>query len=148
MSEAMQAVNETDGWTLLAILGLTGITVLTRSFFMWSEEKMAIPEWFQRGLHYAPVAAMAAVIVPEIVMKNGTLIDSFSDARIYGADLVLHARRRVWDHPQRHGSLLAAPFVGRLVDCKPQPAHGKTQPSGPQGVARVMGAAQRLRQAK
>lgn len=46
---------------------------------------MAIPEWFQRGLHYAPVAAMAAVIVPEIVMKNGTLIDSFSDARIYGA---------------------------------------------------------------
>jgi branched-subunit amino acid transport protein len=85
MSEAMQAVNETDGWTLLAILGLTGITVLTRSFFMWSQEKMAIPEWFQRGLHYAPVAAMAAVIVPEIVMKNGALIDSFSDARIYGA---------------------------------------------------------------
>ena len=64
MSEAMQAVNETDGWTLLAILGLTGITVLTRSFFMWSQEKMAITEWFQRGLHYAPVAAMAAVIVP------------------------------------------------------------------------------------
>ena len=46
---------------------------------------MAIPEWFQRGLHYAPVAAMAAVIVPEIVMKNGALIDSFNDARIYGA---------------------------------------------------------------
>ena len=85
MSESMQAVNETDGWTLLAILGLTCITLISRSFFMWSEEKMAIPEWFQRGLHYAPVAAMAAVIVPEIVMKNGALIDSFNDARIYGA---------------------------------------------------------------
>ena len=88
----------------------------------------------------------------EMLVSKGYHVKALSQYNSFGSggwlDLVLHARRRVWDHPQRHGSLLAAPFVGRLVDCKPQPAHGKTQPSGPQGVARVMGAAQRLRQAK
>ena len=74
VAESMQAIGETDPWTMLAILGLTVLTVVTRSFFLWSEEKMPIPPWFQRGLHYAPVAAMAAVIVPEIVMQNGALI--------------------------------------------------------------------------
>ena len=43
VAESMQAIGETDPWTMLAILGLTVLTVVTRSFFLWSEEKMPIP---------------------------------------------------------------------------------------------------------
>jgi branched-subunit amino acid transport protein len=69
--------------TGLTILGLTLITVVTRSFFLLSDKELALPAWVQRGLRYAPLAALAAVIVPEVVMTQGHLIDTWKDARIY-----------------------------------------------------------------
>jgi branched-subunit amino acid transport protein len=75
----------TDGWTLLTIVGLTVVTVLTRCFFFLSSKPWTLPEWAQRGLNYAPIAALAAVIVPEIVMGPAGLIDSWRDARVFGA---------------------------------------------------------------
>jgi len=61
----------TDIWTLAVIVGLTGVTILTRSFFFFSSEEWALPDWAQRGLQYAPIAAMAAVVLPEILMQQG-----------------------------------------------------------------------------
>jgi branched-subunit amino acid transport protein len=75
----------TDGWTLLVIVGLALVTVITRSFFFISQRDWKLPHWAERGLQYAPIAALAAVIVPEIVMTQGQLISSLQDARIYGA---------------------------------------------------------------
>ena len=74
---------ETDGWTLLTIVGMAGVTVLARSFFFLSEKDWVLPHWAQRGLQYAPIAALSAVIVPEIVMTQGTLIHTLQDARLY-----------------------------------------------------------------
>ena len=74
---------ETDGWTLLTIVGMAAVTVLARSFFFLSEKDWVLPHWAQRGLQYAPIAALSAVIVPEIVMTQGTLIHTFQDARLY-----------------------------------------------------------------
>jgi branched-subunit amino acid transport protein len=76
---------ETDAWTLLTILAMAGITVLSRSFFFLSATEWSLPRWAQRGLQYAPIAAMSAVIAPEIVMTNGVLISSLHDARLYAA---------------------------------------------------------------
>lgn len=75
----------TDIWTLVVILGLAIVTVVTRSFFFISRRNFKLPHWAQRGLQYAPIAALSAVIVPEIVMTQGQLISTFQDARIYGA---------------------------------------------------------------
>ncbi|WP_027017037.1 AzlD domain-containing protein [Comamonas composti] len=69
-------------WGLLACLGLTAITVVTRAFFMIPERAVPMPRWLKRGLQYAPLAALAAVIAPEIVMSNGQLISSLVDARL------------------------------------------------------------------
>ncbi len=44
---------------------------------------MKLPAWAQRGLHYAPIAALSAVVIPEIVMTQGHLIDSWKDARLF-----------------------------------------------------------------
>ena len=73
----------TSGEALLTIAGLALITLLTRSFFLLSDRELALPDWVQRGLRYAPLAALAAVLVPEIAMSQGHLIDTWRDARIY-----------------------------------------------------------------
>jgi len=75
----------TDGWTVLTILGLALVTVITRCFFFISSKPWTLPAWAQRGLHYAPIAALAAVIVPEIMMTQGQLITSWQDARVFAA---------------------------------------------------------------
>ena len=78
-------VDVTDGWTLLVILGLTGVTVLARCFFFISDRAWHLPPWAQRGLQYAPMAALSAVVIPEIVMTQGQLIDTWQDARVFAA---------------------------------------------------------------
>jgi len=67
----------------ITIVGLTAITVVTRAFFLFSDRELVLPGWVQRGLRYAPLAALAAVIVPEVVMTQGHLIDTWRDARLY-----------------------------------------------------------------
>jgi branched-subunit amino acid transport protein len=66
----------------IAILGLAIITVVSRAFFMIPERELPLPDWLKRGLKYAPLAALTAVIAPEILMTQGELLDTFQDARL------------------------------------------------------------------
>lgn len=72
-----------DWMTALGIVGMGLITLLTRAFFMIPERELLMPDWVKQGLRYAPLAALAAVIVPEIVMSNGHLITTWKDARLF-----------------------------------------------------------------
>ena len=78
-----------NGWTFGVIVGLALVTVVSRSFFFLSNSEWHLPHWAQRGLQYAPIAALSAVVIPEIVMTQGELIASWQDARIYAAALGL-----------------------------------------------------------
>ena len=78
-------MNETDLWTITTIVCMALVTVITRSFFFISAKPWTLPPWAQHGLHYAPIAALAAVIVPEIVMTQGHFIASWKDARLFAA---------------------------------------------------------------
>ena len=69
-------------WPWVAVVGLTVVTVVTRAFFMIPQREIPMPEWLKRGLKYAPLAALAAVIAPEIVMTQGQLIGTWVDARL------------------------------------------------------------------
>jgi branched-subunit amino acid transport protein len=74
-----------DIWIYALVAALGGVTVVTRCFFFMFEQELPFPAWADRGLRYAPIAALSAVIIPEIVMKNGALIADWRDARIYAA---------------------------------------------------------------
>ncbi len=76
---------QTDLHTVLVILGLTLVTVLTRTLFFLSSKPWHLPHWAQRGLQYAPIAALSAVIVPELVMTQGVFIHTWQDARLFAA---------------------------------------------------------------
>jgi branched-subunit amino acid transport protein len=66
-------------------LGMAAITLFCRAFFILPEQEPPMPRWLREGLHYAPIAALAAVVTPELVMTQGHLIDTWRDARIFGA---------------------------------------------------------------
>ncbi len=70
-----------EGW--LTIAGLTLLTVLTRGFFFLTEREIPIPDWLRQGLRYAPLAALMAVVLPEVVLTQGQLIGTLKDARLY-----------------------------------------------------------------
>jgi branched-subunit amino acid transport protein len=67
------------------ILGMAAVTLVCRSFFLLPEQDLPVPRWLREGLRYAPVAALAAVVAPEVVMTQGHLIETLRDARVFGA---------------------------------------------------------------
>ena len=70
---------------LITIVGLALISLLTRGFFILPSRELPMPAWLQRGLRYAPVAALVAVVVPEVLMTDGRLLTTWQDARLYAA---------------------------------------------------------------
>ena len=68
---------------VLAIVGLALLTLLTRSFFFLSEREIPIPNWLRQGLRYAPLAALSAVVMPEIVLLDGQFLSTWRDARLF-----------------------------------------------------------------
>lgn len=89
---------QTDLWTIAVIVGLACVTVISRCFFFILDRPWSLPRWADRALQYAPVAALAGVIAPEIVISSGQLIASWQDARVFAAPagaLVYFWRRSV-----------------------------------------------------
>jgi branched-subunit amino acid transport protein len=67
---------------LAAVIGLTAITVITRGLFLIPKRDLPMPAWLQRGLRYAPLAALVAVVAPEIVLSHGQLVSTWMDPRL------------------------------------------------------------------
>ena len=51
----------------LAIIGMTFVTAVTRAMFLIGGERTVLPERVQRMLRYAPAAALAAVVLPDVL---------------------------------------------------------------------------------
>jgi branched-subunit amino acid transport protein len=67
----------------VVIVGLTVITVVTRGFFLLTDREWPLPPWVMQGLRYAPLAALAAIVAPEVLVTDGTLIGTWHDARLF-----------------------------------------------------------------
>ena len=74
---------KTDLWTLAVIFGLAGVTVLTRCFFFILDRPWTLPHWAHRALQYAPVAALAGVVAPEVLVAGGHVVSTWQDARLF-----------------------------------------------------------------
>jgi branched-subunit amino acid transport protein len=71
-----------DFHTLLTFLLMGFLTMVSRSFFFIPDGEWTLPRWAQRGLYYAPIAALTAVVVPEVVLTRGHFIQTWEDARL------------------------------------------------------------------
>ncbi|THF56834.1 AzlD domain-containing protein [Pseudothauera rhizosphaerae] len=58
-------------WITLAAIGST--TILTRGSFIIPGERARLPATLQRALRYAPAAALAALVAPDVLLADGEL---------------------------------------------------------------------------
>ena len=70
---------DATGWM---ILGLGVVTVMARGFFLFPDRAVRVPERLERALQVAPLAALVAVLVPEILMLQGEFLPTWRDARL------------------------------------------------------------------
>jgi len=97
-----------DLWSWITLIALGVVTVITRGFFFLSDKDWQLPHWAERGLQYAPIAALAAVVAPDVLMRNGHWITSWREPHLYAA-LVAVAWMR-W-----RGGVLGAMVSGMAV---------------------------------
>ncbi len=90
------------------IVGLTAVTVVTRSAFLVLGERFKLPDRVQHGLRYAPACALVALIAPEIALANGSLALSLENPKLV-AGLAAGALM-LWTR-----SMIAAMAVGMLA---------------------------------
>lgn len=73
-----------------AVAGLVVVSVLTRCFFFLSDKPWPLPAWAERGLRYAPLAALAAVVVPSVCLSaQGQWPQTWMDARFVATPLAM-----------------------------------------------------------
>jgi branched-subunit amino acid transport protein len=53
------------------IIGMGLVTFATRGFFMFWGDRVRMPEIILRSIRYAPLAAIVAIVAPEILMPDG-----------------------------------------------------------------------------
>lgn len=58
-------------WLIFILIGLA--TTLPRAGFIVLGSRVSLPGTLQRALRYAPAAALAAIIAPDILVVGGTL---------------------------------------------------------------------------
>ena len=60
-------------WLWLAFGLLCATTLLTRGSFIMAGDKGRLPATLQRALRYAPAAALAALIAPDLLLAQGEI---------------------------------------------------------------------------
>lgn len=66
-----QGLISLDSWySVLVIVGLTAVTIITRGLFILPKRSFSLPRRVERALKYAPIAALVAVIAPEILLST------------------------------------------------------------------------------
>jgi len=70
-------------WIL--IIGMTAVTAVTRAFFLFGGDRVNLPERVQRALRYAPAAALAAVVIPDVLWWHNQLLFSWRNYQLLAA---------------------------------------------------------------
>ncbi len=92
----------------IVIVGLTLVTVLTRSSFLLVGDRFPLPERVQQALRYAPVCALIALVTPELFITGATLDLSISSPKLIAGACAAAATLLI-------RSMIAAIVIGMLV---------------------------------
>ena len=87
------------------IVGLTLVTLVSRSLFLVLGDRVPLPSRIQHGLRYAPACALAALIMPQLVLADQTLQLTLGNPRLDAALVAVLVMRF-------SRNMLAAMFTG------------------------------------
>ncbi len=80
-------MNALDTW--LVIIGLTAVTVATRSFFLVLGDRIPLPQRVQHALRYAPACALVALVTPEVLLEQGQLSLTLNNVKLLASALAI-----------------------------------------------------------
>lgn len=89
-------MSSVDTW--LTILLLTLGTIITRGSFFLLGHAVKLPPKVQHALRYAPAAALAAIVAPDLLMINGNLALTWMNPKLMagiGAAIVFLTTRHL-----------------------------------------------------
>lgn len=99
-------MNARDVWMIIGLLTLA--TLITRSALFLLGHAVKLPPKVVHALRYAPAAALAAIVAPDLLVQGNILIPSLLNPRLIGA-----AAATLFFLGTRH--LLGTIIVGMLV---------------------------------
>lgn len=80
-------------WGLMLVCGV--ITFVIRYSFIAAEGHFQPPAWFVRLLPFVPVAALTALVAPELLLVDGSIAVGIGNARLW-AGLVAIVAAALW----------------------------------------------------
>jgi branched-subunit amino acid transport protein len=72
-------------WTWAAIAGVTLSTFITRAGLLLLGDRVRLPSVVDQALAYAPACALAAIVVPDLVVSGGEIRLDPGNFRLLGA---------------------------------------------------------------
>jgi branched-subunit amino acid transport protein len=73
-------MNDAEIWLIIGLLALA--TFIARSSFWLIGHRITLPKRVQEALRYAPACALAALIIPDLLMNNGQIHLSMHNPRL------------------------------------------------------------------
>lgn len=73
-------MNTFDTWLTIGLLTLA--TIITRSSFFLLGHAVKLPDKVQHALRYAPAAALAAIVAPDLLIADGTLQVTWTNPKL------------------------------------------------------------------
>ena len=73
-------MNDAEVWLIIGLLAVA--TFIARSSFWLVGNRINLPKRVQEALRYAPACALAAIIIPDLLMNNGQIQISFNNPRL------------------------------------------------------------------
>ncbi len=83
MSGLLTTIDWTTVYLIVAILGITVASVVTRASFWILPPRFELPSRVERALRYAPACALAGIIFPEVFVRGGQLMLTPENLRIW-----------------------------------------------------------------
>jgi branched-subunit amino acid transport protein len=77
------AVMSAEAALWLTIAGMGLVTYLTRLLPLLLFQRWRLPPWLYRAMRYIPVAVLAAIILPELVLQEGVLALTPTNGRLW-----------------------------------------------------------------
>jgi len=76
-------MSEGEIWLTIGLMTIA--TVITRSSFFMLGHAVKIPHRLQHALRYAPAAALAGIVIPDLVLMSGSVADNLLNPKLLAA---------------------------------------------------------------
>jgi branched-subunit amino acid transport protein len=99
----------------LTVLAVGIFTYLQRVSFIATDEGLPLSSRFRRGLRFVPISVLAALIVPELLLVDGTFSMALTNSRLLAGSVAValawRSRSILWTLLGGMGVLLLAEWL-------------------------------------